>query len=513
MCIGLGEAVLCHRGRAVPLATAHSPATNKEERERVKEAGGFISQVQIQQLKLKLKSLSLSQDGRVNGVCGTTRLVGCYHLGPEVIPDPTVISLAVAPGDDYIIIGTDSLWRHVSHERAVSVVCEMKTQSSAARRLRDMAVACGAQTDVSVIVVRLAPPTLGAGFDESESHSGPMERERDQSNEDVEFTNIDDFISDSEENMELGHELTWNGVRTRGVAPPAVGGVSIDEMILSAVSSPPTSPFSPEMKSTNIDDILTSPHSHQEHTLTPHQGHTLTPHQEHTLTPHQEHTLTVESRPTETTKRITRVNSPQAPPTSGPAYPAQTIPRDAAGSRSKGGDLPVPPSQAIDYKQFRDSFEVTQSAPSIPADQQTTPTAGGVAGGRGNDIIGRQRVVEEAGFGGSLQRERDERSGRRRRDTRERGLRGDLTRREIDGGEVAMGTGNTKEYLEQLNRVMTDLDSDPALRNGTETSAWNGGKIQRRLSYVEHSYQQLTNNVYSNGAIAGQPSDHEQHNW
>ena len=60
VCIGLGEAVLCHRGRAVPLATAHSPATNKEERERVKEAGGFISQVQIQQLKLKWKSLSLS---------------------------------------------------------------------------------------------------------------------------------------------------------------------------------------------------------------------------------------------------------------------------------------------------------------------------------------------------------------------------------------------------------------------------------------------------------------------
>ena len=44
-CIGLGEAILCRRGHAVSLATAHSPATNKEERQRVKEAGGFISQV------------------------------------------------------------------------------------------------------------------------------------------------------------------------------------------------------------------------------------------------------------------------------------------------------------------------------------------------------------------------------------------------------------------------------------------------------------------------------------
>ena len=27
-----------------------------------------------------------------------------------------------------------------------------------------------------------------------------------------------------------------------------------------------------------------------------------------------------------------------------------------------------------------------------------------------------------------------------------------------------------------------------------------GGKIKKRLSYVEHSYKQLTNNVYSSGA-------------
>lgn len=44
-CAGLGEAILCRHGHAVPLTMPHSPATSKEERERVKEAGGFISQV------------------------------------------------------------------------------------------------------------------------------------------------------------------------------------------------------------------------------------------------------------------------------------------------------------------------------------------------------------------------------------------------------------------------------------------------------------------------------------
>ena len=43
--LGLGEAVLCRRGNVVAMTTVHSPATCEEERTRVKEAGGFISQV------------------------------------------------------------------------------------------------------------------------------------------------------------------------------------------------------------------------------------------------------------------------------------------------------------------------------------------------------------------------------------------------------------------------------------------------------------------------------------
>ena len=418
----------------------------------------------------------------MNGVCGTTRLLGCYHLGPEVIPAPTLTSLTLSPGDDYIILGTESLWRHVTQDLAVCVVYNEQTPSSAARRLRDLAVARGAKTDISIIVIRLAPPTRGVELDEwSESHSkdlaAQLDSERDQSKEDVEFTNIDDLLSDSEENMEQGQEPVWNGVRLREKGEPLapVGQAEYDQMILDTVTSPPSSPFTPEMKSTNIDDILTPSHPH---TLPPsHPG--------------------------------------------SPAYPAQTIPRDAAGSRSKGGEmtLPLPPSQAIDYEQFRDSFEVTQSAPSIPGDQrlppETTPTVGGAANRRGSGVVERQMMVEEAGFGGSLQRDRDEggRKRGRRRDTRERGLRGDLARQEIKGGMAGTTAGDMEGYLAQLNQVMTDLDSNLALRNGMEPGTWNGGGIQRRLSYVEHSYQQLTNNVYSEGAIAGLLPDDKLDQW
>ena len=421
----------------------------------------------------------------MNGVCGTTRLIGCYHLGPEVISAPSTTSLTLSPGDNHVIIGTDSLWKFVSRERAVGIISDHQSPGPAARKLRDLAIACGSRNDVSVIVVRMSVPDLGAGLEESMFHSKESVSSEPDPEEEVEFTNIDDLLSDTEDSVEQGLDSTWNGVRLRkkGAGPlPLVGSADIDQMILNAVSSPPTSPFTPEMKSTNIDDIL-SP---------------------------------LQPLPTEQTDRTgaggERKRSSHAPPT-GHAYPAQTIPRDAAGSRSKGGDSfpPLPPSQAIDYEQFKDSFEVTQSAPIIPADQQppeTTPTVG-VAGGRGNGVIGRQRIVDEAGFGGSLQRETDERRGRKR-DIHERGLRGDLARREIEGGVAG---GNMEGYLAQLNQALTNLDSDPALQNGTEPQARNGGMIQRRLSYVEHSYQQLTNNVYSEGANVGQGQDNDLHHW
>ena len=42
---GLGEAILCRSGRPVPLTTAHSPATNAQERTRIADSRGFVSRV------------------------------------------------------------------------------------------------------------------------------------------------------------------------------------------------------------------------------------------------------------------------------------------------------------------------------------------------------------------------------------------------------------------------------------------------------------------------------------
>ena len=42
---GLGVAILCRSGRAVPLTTPHSPSSNAKEMMRIADARGFVSQV------------------------------------------------------------------------------------------------------------------------------------------------------------------------------------------------------------------------------------------------------------------------------------------------------------------------------------------------------------------------------------------------------------------------------------------------------------------------------------
>lgn len=42
---GLGEAVLFHKGKGIPLTTPHQPATNDDERRKLVGRKGFLSQV------------------------------------------------------------------------------------------------------------------------------------------------------------------------------------------------------------------------------------------------------------------------------------------------------------------------------------------------------------------------------------------------------------------------------------------------------------------------------------
>ena len=107
---------------------------------------------------------SSPQDGKVNASTRCTRLLGSAYLNPHVIPDPCCRRVALQPDDEFVVIASGALWRCVSPAAAVDEVYETGNPIVAAKRLQDLAQACGARENVAALVVRLnteAGPSLG----------------------------------------------------------------------------------------------------------------------------------------------------------------------------------------------------------------------------------------------------------------------------------------------------------------------------------------------------------------
>ena len=199
----------------------------------------------------------------MNGVSSVSRLLGCYHLWPQVIPAPSTETVELRHEDNYIVIATDSLWKHLPYEQVVHQVQLVSDPIQASKCLRDLAIAQGCQSDISVVVVKLnigsaipAQPVIK--LKPQKTIVEPEESESEE--EDAAITNIDDVITDSEEEEDDGEQTPTQ--EEGGVDISAAMAVDMDEnseldqLVLSAVHSPTTSPFKPRMKSTNFDDIM-----------------------------------------------------------------------------------------------------------------------------------------------------------------------------------------------------------------------------------------------------------------
>ncbi len=197
------------------------------------------------------------KDGRVNGVCSASRLLGCYYLWPQVIPAPSTESVELRVGDEYIVLGTDSLWKHMTYEQIIHDVRSIADPIRAAKRLRDTAVAHGCTSDVSVVVVKLnidrgslSHNVLELNKLTSLDASDSSDSDTDEEEEEEGVTNIDDVLSDSEGEDEAG-------ISTENRVTELASGYTgdIDQMILDAIRAPPTSNSQPTVQSTNFDDL------------------------------------------------------------------------------------------------------------------------------------------------------------------------------------------------------------------------------------------------------------------
>ena len=132
----------------------------------------------------------------------------------------------------------------------------MSNPIQASKNLRDLAIAQGCKTDISVVVIKLnidsnVPLRQATNRKPLKSIVEPEESEDEE--EDPKITNIDDVITDSEEEEEAGKSTQGHkdGGKNSAVSR---GNAELDQLVLNAVHSPENSPFKPSMESTTFDE-------------------------------------------------------------------------------------------------------------------------------------------------------------------------------------------------------------------------------------------------------------------
>ncbi|MED6191951.1 hypothetical protein PIB30_005427 [Stylosanthes scabra] len=103
---GDSRAVLCRKGRAIPLSSDHKP-DRPDELLRVQAAGGRVIYWDVP---------------RVLGMLAMSRAIGDNYLKPYVISEPEVTVTERSDDDECLIIASDGLWDVVSNDTACGVV-------------------------------------------------------------------------------------------------------------------------------------------------------------------------------------------------------------------------------------------------------------------------------------------------------------------------------------------------------------------------------------------------------
>nr|XP_033785214.1 PH domain leucine-rich repeat-containing protein phosphatase 1 isoform X1 [Geotrypetes seraphini] len=135
--VGKCQTVLCRNGKPLPLSKTYT-VSYPEELKRIKQHKAIIT-----------------EDGKVNGVTDSTRILGYTFLHPSVIPRPHVQSVVLTPQDEFLILGSRGLWDSLSHEEAVETVRNVPDALAAAKKLCTLAQSYGCNDSLSAVVVQL----------------------------------------------------------------------------------------------------------------------------------------------------------------------------------------------------------------------------------------------------------------------------------------------------------------------------------------------------------------------
>jgi adenylate cyclase len=199
---GNALAVVSRGGQPLAVSRKHDPF-DREETTRIRAAEGWVS-----------------QRGFVNDEIDLSRSFGFYHLSPMVNPRPDVTVHTLDETDEFVIIGNRGLWDYVSYQTAVDIARTARGEPMiAAQKLRDFAMAYGAEGSIMIMVVTLGglfrtsverarKTTAGALPDLDSFLTGKMRPRRKDIN-DVEIARLDDEVPPP-----VGHlALTFTDIR------------------------------------------------------------------------------------------------------------------------------------------------------------------------------------------------------------------------------------------------------------------------------------------------------------
>lgn len=106
--------------------------------------------------RIKRHKAIITEDGKVNGVTESTRILGYTFLHPSVVPRPHVQSVPLTPQDEFFILGSKGLWDSLSAEEAVAAVRNVPDALAAAKKLCTLAQSYGCRDSLSAVVVQLS---------------------------------------------------------------------------------------------------------------------------------------------------------------------------------------------------------------------------------------------------------------------------------------------------------------------------------------------------------------------
>lgn len=136
--VGDSRAVICRGGHAIAVSRDHKP-DQKDERQRIEEAGGFVM---------------WAGTWRVGGVLAVSRAFGDRLLKQYVVADPEIKEERVDSSLEFLILASDGLWDVVSNEEAVAMVKPIKEPEEGAKRLMQEAYERGSADNITIVIVR-----------------------------------------------------------------------------------------------------------------------------------------------------------------------------------------------------------------------------------------------------------------------------------------------------------------------------------------------------------------------